>query len=322
MEQTQSTPTTEDLEEWQVVWCHVTELTPHPENPRVITPDSVAKLAESIRANLKEGARKGVKVPLHITPDKMILGGHRRHQAAQIAGQEWLPCIIRDIPRAQQLAFMIEENVERQSLSPIEEAQVYEKLVIEYSTVAGLCREKGLSATRVNSRLTLLKLPVFVQDLYHQLKLPLKVAPWLTTVKDEPLCINYATRISEGTNPAKLQEEHAAYLRRLEAPVQPPTAPLAPKPTSKSTPRTQQPHVLLRDVQTPDDARAVYLQGPVFTVSSTKAANVSRKVCQDCGNTSPQVCQSCPLFAYLKALPEPSALEKLAVTRHDQTLQA
>lgn len=284
----------------QVIHLSPHELLPHPKNPRVIDDDSVKTLVESIMAN-------GVQIELHITPEKVILGGHRRHHAAILARQETVPCIVRDIPPEGQLRFIIDENIERKSLSPIEEGRIYQELLQEYRTMQNLIRATGFPLARVQNRLLLLRLPTDVQRMYHEAKLPLKAAPWLLEVKDEARITAYAVRLCALEPLTRLQKEHAARLKHSQGETEH-NVPRTPVETPR---RTKAPHEALLPVEQISEIRAIYWQNPPFSASSTKLANVSRQTCQDCGNTDQAVCQRCPLFLFMKHLPVPSALEQL-----------
>ena len=291
-------------DDWQTIWLRPDELTPHPDNPRLITDDSVRSLVEAIQAN-------GVQIPLHVTPDGKILGGHRRHRAAMLARREELPCIIRDIPPEDQLAFIIDENVQRQSLSVIEEGEIYVKLLKTHKTLSGLCRAKGLSPSRVASRLQLMKLPPAVRELYHLAKIPLKAAPWLLEVEDEELMVYYANQLAEFVPLDKLQKEHASLLQQRQAQPDLTIAEFVNQSPPVAARRKQEPHEALLPVFTIREVREVYLQNPPFAASSTKLARVSKQTCDECGNTDEARCRVCPLYLFLKNLPVPSTLEML-----------
>jgi ParB family chromosome partitioning protein len=315
------TVTNTENNHWQSVWRDPAELKPNPVNPRVITNENVHSLVESIQSG-------GVKVPLHITPDNVILGGHRRQRAAILAGVQSVPCIIRDIPPAEHLMFIIDENVQRASLSVIEEAEIYEKLLASSKSVQDLCRRNGLSPARVNGRLLLLKLPEPVRQMYHENKIPLKAAPWLTGIDDEDMVIGYAKLLAELIPLNKLQAQHKRFMEAKVVNANPPatsahpvTQAAAPRRTKEpqealleqaaAPRRTKEPQEALLEVDSIEQIRDVYLEQPPFLVSSGKLAKISRQTCKECGNTDAARCQTCPLYLFLKALPVPTALEQL-----------
>ncbi|MDE3016826.1 MAG: ParB/RepB/Spo0J family partition protein [Pseudomonadota bacterium] len=126
---------------------------------------ALSELAESIRAN-------GVMQPIIVRPsarqkDKYeIVAGERRWRAAQLAALEEIPVIIREIPDKQALELALVENVQRQDLSPLEEAGGYQRLIEEFSyTQEELATTIGKSRSHVANLLRLLSLPEEVKAL-------------------------------------------------------------------------------------------------------------------------------------------------------------
>jgi ParB family chromosome partitioning protein len=128
----------------------IAELRPNPFNPRGDVDDAgLEELAESIRA-------QGVLQPLLVTPGGVVVAGHRRLAAARMAGLVEVPVVIRDLDRIQQQEIMLVENLQRQDLSPVEEARAYRQLLDAGHTTAQLARRIGAPAARINARLVLL----------------------------------------------------------------------------------------------------------------------------------------------------------------------
>ena len=131
-----------------------------------------------------------------------IIAGERRFRAAKIAGLDKIPAIIKDIDNAKALEFAIIENVQREDLSLIEEAQGYKQLINEFDYSQDQVAKKiGCSRSHIANILRLLSLPKEVQDLLDQGKItfghakaimnredPLKIAKQITengwTVRD------------------------------------------------------------------------------------------------------------------------------------------
>jgi ParB family chromosome partitioning protein len=89
-------------------------LSPNPLNPRgAVDGPGLDELAASIRA-------QGVLQPLLITPDGVVVAGHRRLAAARIAGLDEVRVVVRDLDPVQQQEIMLVENLQRQDLSAIE----------------------------------------------------------------------------------------------------------------------------------------------------------------------------------------------------------
>ncbi|MFC1699180.1 ParB/RepB/Spo0J family partition protein [Candidatus Omnitrophota bacterium] len=122
------------------------------------------KLAE-LTASIKE---KGVIQPVIVRPQKTggyeLIAGERRLRAAKTLGFTQLPAIIKDIGDDEALQLSLIENIQREELNPLEEAQAYEQLITDF----GYSQEKiaqalGKSASAVSNTLRLLKLPQVIQ---------------------------------------------------------------------------------------------------------------------------------------------------------------
>lgn len=166
------------------------ELKPHPDNPRgEISADSieVAQLAEDIK-------KRGLIQPIVITQNNFILAGHRRRIAAIIAGLELVPVVLRELGQDEFAEeFFLAENMQRQDLSPLEEAKAIQRLQQKLEKQSGktlmktdLSRRLNLPAQTINQRLAILELPERVQTLFHGLELPILSALKLAKLKDYP----------------------------------------------------------------------------------------------------------------------------------------
>lgn len=131
-------------------------LYPDPANPRRDLGD-LSELADSVRAN-------GIAQPLAVRPrgpgGYWIVGGHRRHAAAGLAGLPEVPCYIREMSDGEALEIMLVENLQRSELTPLEEAQAFQVLVRDHKlTQRGLAERVGRSQAHISKRLSLLQLP-------------------------------------------------------------------------------------------------------------------------------------------------------------------
>jgi len=145
----------------------IEDLVPNPDQPRkTFTQESLDDLAESIR-------RHGLLQPLLVHQEKsgkyIIIAGERRYRAAQIAGLEQLPVIVRNQDdENHRIELSLVENIQREDLDPIEEAQAYAKLMeITGATQEGVAEMVGKSRVAVANTIRLLKLP---EDMQVQLK--------------------------------------------------------------------------------------------------------------------------------------------------------
>ncbi len=156
----------------------IARLRPNPLNPRTeLQTAGLEELAGSIRA-------QGVLQPLLVTPQGVVVAGHRRLAAARLVGLAQVPVLVRDLDRVQQQEIILVENLQREALSPVEEARAYRQLLDAGVTTAELARRVGITTARINARVLLLKLDEQVQWMFHRGDLPLTLAPILLRVAD------------------------------------------------------------------------------------------------------------------------------------------
>ncbi len=140
-------------------------LEPGPFQPRgPIDPKSLTELVDSIRA-------RGILQPLLARPHPatpghyQIIAGERRWRAAQSAGLHEVPVLVRDLRDADAMAAALVENLQRQDLNAIEEAEGYRKLINDFGmTQDSLATAVGKSRSHVANTLRLLNLPSTVQQ--------------------------------------------------------------------------------------------------------------------------------------------------------------
>ena len=141
----------------------VASIEPHPGQPRrMFNEEALAELADSIKA-------RGVIQPIVVRPHDgrfQIVAGERRWRAAQRARLHEIPAIVRDFDDTETLEVALIENIQRQDLNAIEEAQGYRRLVEDYGhTQEALGKLVHKSRSHVANLLRLLDLPEGVQNL-------------------------------------------------------------------------------------------------------------------------------------------------------------
>lgn len=142
---------------------------PNPEQPRTrFAIEALDQLAKSIQAN-------GIVQPIVVRRSGkkyQIVAGERRWRAAQRAGLKKVPVTYREVADEKLLELALIENIQRQELNPIEEAQAYRKLIdtIGY-TQEQLSERVGRERTLIATTIRLLKLPDDIQDLVAEGKL-------------------------------------------------------------------------------------------------------------------------------------------------------
>lgn len=135
-----------------------------PHQPRrAVDADALQELAQSIRA-------QGVIEPIIVRPREPggyeIVAGERRWRAAQLAGLETIPAVVRSISDRDALAVALIENIQREDLNALEEAEALKRLIEEHSlTQQEVADAVGKSRTAVANLLRLLNLTPGVREL-------------------------------------------------------------------------------------------------------------------------------------------------------------
>lgn len=149
---------------------NVTQLQPGKYQPRThMDQESLVQLAESIKA-------QGIMQPIlvrPIAPEKFeIIAGERRWRAAQLAGLTEVPVLVREIADEAALAMALIENIQREDLNPLEEANGIQRLIDEFAmTHQAAADAVGRSRSAVTNLLRLQTLPAKVQEMLMQNRL-------------------------------------------------------------------------------------------------------------------------------------------------------
>jgi ParB family chromosome partitioning protein len=131
--------------------------------------EKLEELAQSIRSN-------GVIQPLlvrRVDNEKyQLVAGERRWRAAQRAGLLKVPCVVKEIPEDKMLELALVENIQRQELNAIEEAQAYKRLIETLGFTQEMVAQRvGRDRTFITNYLRLLRLPEDIQQLVEVEKL-------------------------------------------------------------------------------------------------------------------------------------------------------
>jgi ParB family chromosome partitioning protein len=143
----------------------VTEIHANPLQPRrQFAEASLEELAESVR---QHGVLQPVVVSRAPAGGYELIAGERRWRAARLAGLERIPAVLRETSGdADQLALALIENLQREDLTPIEEARAYHHLRSELGlSQEEIARRVGKERSTVTNALRLLQLPLKVQEL-------------------------------------------------------------------------------------------------------------------------------------------------------------
>lgn len=150
-------PQSDDFLDTTVREIPIADIDPNLSQPRKeFDKDSLEQLAESIR-------QAGILQPILVVENGTryrIIAGERRYRAARIAGLETIPCIARSLTEEQQMEAALIENLQREDLNPIEEAQAIRNLIQQCGyTQEEAAKRLGKSRPAVANLLRLLTLP-------------------------------------------------------------------------------------------------------------------------------------------------------------------
>lgn len=163
----------------------INKISPNPYQPRMsIDPEELISIADSIREH-------GIIQPLIITKNKSaegyyIIAGERRYRAAQLAGLKYVPVVIKDSSPQEMLELALIENIQRQDLNPLEEANSFMQLQDEFGLSQDEIAQKvGLNRVTITNKVRLLKLPQDVKELVLNETLSEGHARALLGIRDE-----------------------------------------------------------------------------------------------------------------------------------------
>ena len=216
-------PSPQDNEELREI--EIDLIQPGEQQPRTSFDEAkLEELAQSIRAS-------GIIQPLLVRRRGgrfELVAGERRWRAAQLAGLGRVPAIVREIPDENLLELALIENIQRQELNAIEEANAYRRLIESLGlTQEEVATRVGRDRTFITNYLRILKLPNEIQSLLEQEKLTFGHARALLGVSDPQLQRRFAQRICKHNWSVRETESRIRTLTREQ---QASSAPAPPQP--------------------------------------------------------------------------------------------
>jgi ParB family transcriptional regulator, chromosome partitioning protein len=190
--------------------------------PRVdMHPETLAELADSIKV-------QGVVQPIVVRPLEgsngqgqryEIIAGERRWRAAQMAGLQDIPAVIRHIPDEAAIAVALIENIQRENLNPLEEARALQRLISEFAlTHVQAAEAVGRSRAGVSNLLRLLELPPEICELLEKRSLEMGHARALLALPQRRQQTEVGMLVAKKSLSVR---ETEALVRRLQAPAAP-----------------------------------------------------------------------------------------------------
>ena len=172
----------------------ISEIEPNREQPRHdFNEEALQELADSI-------TQHGVLQPLLVRPiadgGYQLVAGERRWRASRMAGLTEVPVIIKEMTDSEMMQISMIENLQRENLTPVEEALGYKVLAEEYGlTQDEISRSVGKSRPVIANAMRLLKLPQEILDMVSDGSISAGHARALLAVEDEELMLSTARRI-------------------------------------------------------------------------------------------------------------------------------
>ena len=182
----------------------IQQLTVNPFQPRkIFNEEAIQELSNSIQEH-------GILQPLVVRKKGKkyeIVVGERRFRAAQLAGLLEVPALVKDLTQQQMMELAIIENLQREDLTPIEEAEAYQSLIENIGfTQDQLAQRLGKSRPHIANHIRLLGLPESVRQMMNDNQLTMGHGRALLGLKNKNVIMNIANKIVEqGLNVRQLE---------------------------------------------------------------------------------------------------------------------
>lgn len=202
-------PTREEAErDGSLVELPLDQIRANPFQPRRdVAPESLEELKASIRqAGLLQPVV--VRPAPNAAPGYELIAGERRWRACQALGWERIPAVKREADDRTLLTLALIENLQRDDLSPVDEARGYERLIAEFSlTQQGIADAVGRDRSTIANALRLLKLPDAVLAMLHEGRLSVGHARALLSLTDPKAAVNLAREaVAQGLSVREVED--------------------------------------------------------------------------------------------------------------------
>ncbi|CAM2838811.1 ParB/RepB/Spo0J family partition protein [Fructilactobacillus fructivorans] len=182
-----------------VVDLDLTKISPNPYQPRKKFDQ---KALDDLTKSIEES---GVFQPIIVRHDTdknryQIIAGERRFRASKAATKTKIPAIVRDATEEQMMEIAVMENLQREDLNPLEEAQAYDTLMTKLNlTQAQVSERLGKSRPYIANYLRLLGLPQPVKEMLQRKQLSMGQARALLSVKEKSQLLSLAAKAKDET---------------------------------------------------------------------------------------------------------------------------
>ncbi len=178
-----------------VLELKINDVEPNAEQPRkVFDQEKLETLAQSIKEH-------GVVQPIVVRKEGaryIIVAGERRWRASKMAGLKTIPVVVKDLTDKEVMEIALIENLQREDLNPIEEAEAYQRLMNEFQmTQEDVSKVVGRSRSAIANSVRLLSLAKEVQEMISEGRLTSGHARTLITINDNQRQKELATQIIE-----------------------------------------------------------------------------------------------------------------------------
>lgn len=173
----------------------INDVEPNSQQPRkVFDQEKLEALAESIRTH-------GVVQPIIVRKEEdryILVAGERRWRASKLAGLKTIPVIVKDLSSKENMEIALIENLQREDLNPIEEAEAYQKLLNDHEmTQEDVAKVVGKSRAAIANSVRLLNLSSEIRNMLIDGRLTSGHARTLVTISDEDRREKLAAEIVE-----------------------------------------------------------------------------------------------------------------------------
>ncbi|GIX41458.1 MAG: chromosome partitioning protein ParB [Leptospiraceae bacterium] len=203
-------------------YIDVDKIEPNPDQPRKrFNQKELEELAETIK-------NVGILEPIIVRQENekyIIISGERRWRATKLAGFKKIPAILKNVDDIKSAELAIIENIQREDLTPLEEARAYERLMkLTNMNIKQIAERVGKDRSTISNLLRLLKLPEEIQQLVEDKKITAGQVRPLLSIADKKMMIQLANKIVEENWSARKVEEEVAKI----------TDPVSSKTTTKN----------------------------------------------------------------------------------------